>query len=88
MRPLTSPRYFGRSGFQVQQDVFLFTGDIAGNIRLKNTSISDEAVKEAARYVNADGFIEQLEHAYEEAVTERGTTLSAGQRQLISFART
>ena len=51
-------------------------------------SISDEAVKEAARYVNADGFIEQLEHAYEEAVTERGTTLSAGQRQLISFART
>ncbi len=73
---------------QVQQDVFLFTGDIAGNIRLKNTSISDEAVKEAARYVNADGFIEQLEHAYEEAVTERGTTLSAGQRQLISFART
>ena len=73
---------------QVQQDVFLFTGDIAGNIRLKNASISDEAVKEAARYVNADGFIEQLENAYEEAVTERGTTLSAGQRQLISFART
>jgi len=73
---------------QVQQDVFMFTGDVKGNIRLKNDTITDEEIKEAARYVNADGFIEQLEHGYDEPVTERGATLSAGQRQLISFART
>ncbi len=73
---------------QVQQDVFIFTGDIKNNIRLKNEMITDEEVKEAARYVNADYFIEQLEHTYDETVTERGATLSAGQRQLISFART
>lgn len=73
---------------QVQQDVFMFTGDIKGNIRLKNETISEEEIKEAARYVNADGFIRQLEQGYDEPVTERGATLSAGQRQLISFART
>lgn len=73
---------------QVQQDVFIFTGDIKNNIRLKNETITDEEVKEAAKYVNADRFIEQLEHTYDETVTERGATLSAGQRQLISFART
>ena len=73
---------------QVQQDVFIFTGDIKNNIRLKNENITDEEVKEASRYVNADHFIEQLEHTYDETVTERGATLSAGQRQLISFART
>ena len=73
---------------QVQQDVFIFTGDVRSNIRLKNEAITDEAVREAARYVNADTFIEQLEHAYEEEVTERGATFSAGQRQLLSFART
>ncbi len=73
---------------QVQQDVFMFTGDIRSNIRLKNETITEEEIKEAARYVNADGFIEQLERGYDEAVTERGATLSAGQRQLISFART
>jgi len=73
---------------QVQQDVFMFTGDVKSNIRLKNSNITDEEIKEAARYVNADGFIEQLEHGYDEPVTERGATLSAGQRQLISFART
>lgn len=73
---------------QVQQDVFLFTGDIKSNIRLKNEEITNEAVKSAARYVNADHFIEELNHTYEEAVTERGSTLSAGQRQLLSFART
>ncbi len=73
---------------QVQQDVFMFTGDVKGNIRLKNDNISDEEIKEAARYVNADGFISQLEKGYDEPVTERGATLSAGQRQLISFART
>ena len=73
---------------QVQQDVFMFTGDVKGNIRLKNETITEEEIKEAARYVNADGFIEQLEKGYDEPVTERGATLSAGQRQLISFART
>ena len=73
---------------QVQQDVFMFTGDIKSNIRLKNEEITEEEIKEAARYVNADGFIEQLEQGYDEPVTERGATLSAGQRQLISFART
>jgi ATP-binding cassette subfamily B protein len=73
---------------QVQQDVFLFTGDIRGNIRLGNQDISDQAVEAAAEFVGADGFIRALEHGYEEAVTERGSTLSAGQRQLLSFART
>lgn len=73
---------------QVQQDVFMFTGDIKSNIRLKNEEITEEEIKEAARYVNADDFIEQLEQGYDEPVTERGATLSAGQRQLISFART
>ncbi len=73
---------------QVQQDVFLFTGDIAGNIRLRDESISDEAVEKAAREVNAARFIERLPDRYASAVTERGSTLSAGQRQLLSFART
>lgn len=73
---------------QVQQDVFLFTGDIRGNIRLKNEDISDEDIEAAAKFVNADGFIRNLEHGYEQAVTERGSDLSAGQRQLLSFART
>lgn len=73
---------------QVQQDVFVFTGDIKSNIRLKSEEISDETVMEAARYVNADAFIQKLSHGYDEAVTERGATLSAGQRQLLSFART
>ena len=73
---------------QVQQDVFIFTGDIQSNIRLKNESIMDEEIRSAAKYVNVDTFIEQLEKTYEEQVTERGTTLSAGQRQLLSFART
>ena len=73
---------------QVQQDVFIFTGDIKSNIRLRSETITDEQVVAAARYVNADHFIEQLSRTYEEAVTERGSTLSAGQRQLLSFART
>lgn len=73
---------------QVQQDVFLFTGDIESNIRLRNEDISDEAIREAAYHVNASRFIETLPKQYKEAVTERGTTYSAGQRQLISFART
>ena len=73
---------------QVQQDVFLFTGDIASNIRLRDESISDEAVREAAREVNAARFIERLPDGYESRVTERGSTFSAGERQLLSFART
>lgn len=71
----------------VLQDVFLFTGDIAGNIRLNAENISDEKVKEVARYVNADKFIEKLPKGYHEEVKERGATLSAGQRQLLAFAR-
>lgn len=73
---------------QVQQDVFIFTGDINSNIRLKQEEISDQTIKEAATFVNADPFIQRLRHGYEEVVTERGATLSAGQRQLLSFART
>ncbi len=73
---------------QVQQDVFLFTGDIRSNIRLKNNNISDAEIEKAAKFVNADDFIRQLEDGYASAVTERGSTLSAGQRQLLSFART
>jgi ATP-binding cassette subfamily B protein/subfamily B ATP-binding cassette protein MsbA len=71
----------------VLQDVFLFTGDIAGNIRLNSTEISEETVKEVAQYVNADKFIEKLPQGYHEEVKERGATLSAGQRQLLAFAR-
>lgn len=73
---------------QVQQDVFLFTGDIAGNISLGNEAISREDVIRAAKTVCADTFIEALEGGYDAPVTERGSTFSAGQRQLISFART
>ena len=73
---------------QVQQDVFLFTGDIQGNIRLREDEISDGKVHDAAKFVGADTFIDRLEQGYETAVTERGSTLSAGQRQLLSFART
>lgn len=73
---------------QVQQDVFIFTGDISSNIRLRNDNLTQEQIKAAAEYVNADDFIMQLEQNYHEPVTERGSTLSAGQRQLLSFART
>ncbi|MCR5684822.1 MAG: ABC transporter ATP-binding protein/permease [Lachnospiraceae bacterium] len=73
---------------QVQQDVFIFTGDIAGNIRLGNENISDDDIVRAAHTANADRFIEKLEHKYDEPVSERGSTLSAGERQLLSFART
>lgn len=73
---------------QVQQDVFIFTGDIKSNISLNNEAISDEDVKRAAHIVNADTFIEKLPGGYDAPVTERGSTLSAGQRQLLSFART
>lgn len=73
---------------QVQQDVFIFTGDIKSNIRLRDEEISDEAIMEASRQVNASRFIEKLPKGYDEPVSERGATFSAGQRQLLSFART
>ena len=73
---------------QVQQDVFIFTGDIKTNIRLLDNTIRDEAIKESAKYVNADTFIKQLPNGYDEPVMERGSTLSSGERQLLSFART
>jgi len=72
----------------VMQDVFLFSGNIRENIRLYNPEISEERIEEVARYVNAHHFIERLPKQYDEPVTERGSTLSAGQRQLIAFART
>ena len=73
---------------QVQQDVFIFTGDVAHNIRLRDESITDEAIHQAAIHTNASRFIERLPDGYHEKVTERGATFSAGQRQLLSFART
>ena len=73
---------------QVQQDVFIFTGDIKSNISLDNENISIEDVKRAAEIVHADSFIEKMPGGYDAPVTERGSTLSAGQRQLLSFART
>lgn len=73
---------------QVQQDVFIFTGDIKSNISLNNEAISPDDVRRATEIVNADPFIQKLPHGYDEPVTERGSTLSAGQRQLLSFART
>ncbi|ADU51433.1 ABC transporter related protein [Thermaerobacter marianensis DSM 12885] len=71
----------------VQQDVFLFTGTIRDNIRLWNPEISDAEVERAARLTRADAFIRRLPRGYDEPVTERGSTLSAGQRQLLAFAR-
>ena len=73
---------------QMQQDVFIFEGDVAYNIRLNDDNITDAQVKAAAEYVNASHFIEKLPQGYHEPVTERGATLSAGERQLLSFART
>jgi len=73
---------------QMLQDVFLFTGDIKSNIRLRNEKISDEEIYEASKYVNADGFISKFKKKYDEPVIERGASFSAGQRQLLSFART
>ncbi len=87
IRELSREQLRGAIG-QVQQDVFLFTGDISGNIRLLNEDITDAQIREAAREVNAARFIERLPNGYEERVTERGATYSAGQRQLLSFART
>ena len=77
-------RHFG----QMLQDVFLFSGDIRSNILLRKEDADDEQVMEAARYVNADSFIGRLERGLNEPVRERGNNFSAGQRQLLSFART
>jgi len=71
----------------VLQDPFLFTGTVEGNIRLGTDGISDEQVRQAAEDVNLADFIHQLPNTYKEEVRERGTTLSTGQKQLISFAR-
>lgn len=73
---------------QMQQDVFIFEGTVESNIRLYDQEISSEEVKAAAEYVNASHFIEKLPLQYAEPVSERGATFSAGERQLLSFART
>lgn len=73
---------------QMLQDVFLFSGNINSNIRLKNEDITDEEIIESSKYVNADSFISKYEDAYNHHVIENGAAFSAGQRQLISFART
>ena len=77
-------KHFG----QMLQDVFLFAGDIRSNIILREENIDDEQIWEACRYVNADSFIKKLEKGLDEPVRERGNNFSAGQRQLLSFART
>lgn len=71
----------------VLQDPFLFAGDIKFNVGLYNEAIDERKVKQALADVGAAGFIEKLPKGYDEPVVERGSTLSAGQRQLISFAR-
>ncbi len=71
----------------VLQDVFMFEGNILENIRLHNTAITPADAAKAAEFVSADAFITKLRRGYEEPVAERGATLSAGERQLLSFAR-
>jgi len=71
----------------VLQDVFLFSGSVAGNITLGNDAISEDAMREVSRHINAEKFIEKLPEKYEQNVGERGNSLSVGERQLLSFAR-
>lgn len=73
---------------QMLQDVFLFSGTVKTNVALRDESVPDEEVREACRYIGADGFIEKMPNGYDEPVIERGENFSQGQRQLISFART
>lgn len=77
-------KHFG----QMLQDVFLFSGTVRSNITLGLENISDDELNEACRYVNADKFIDKLDGRLDEPIRERGNNLSAGQRQLLSFART
>ena len=77
-------RHFG----QMLQDVFLFSGTIRSNIVLREEGIPDEEIRRVCHYVNADHFIDKLDHGLDEEVRERGNNFSAGQRQLLSFART
>lgn len=72
----------------VLQDPFLYHGTIASNIRMYQESLSQAEVEEAARFVDANDFISQLAQGYDSPVTERGSTFSSGQRQLLAFART
>ena len=72
----------------VLQDVFLFSGTIGENVRLWNEEITDDRIVEAAGHVNASSFIEKIPDGYDYTLSERGSTLSVGQRQLLSFART
>ncbi len=73
---------------QMLQDVFLFSGTINTNIRMREESITDQEIVEACKYVNADHFIEKLPEGYNDIVRQRGNNFSSGQRQLLSFART
>ena len=77
-------RHFG----QMLQDVFLFSGTVRSNIVLREEGYTDEEIMQVCRYVNADSFIDRMDHGLDEVVRERGNNFSAGQRQLLSFART
>lgn len=79
---------FRRQVGLVLQEPFLFYGDIAFNIRLYNSQITDDQIEAAAQFVHADEFIQSLPQGYHEPVVERGAAFSTGQRQLLSFART